>query len=168
LSRLNGPLPAKAGSSAPTQRPASGEFRARGLGAPAPTPLALPPRFSPAVHAPRANRRFIKLAQSRPKVKFSNRKVKKRIENAQPRYRESAGAARQAKTRGAPIPFEPENPGSNPSARALREPIGRGNISVDARRRGLVRALLTTFLRASGTGAISLLVGYGSRAERRV
>ena len=35
-------------------------------------------RAVPAAHGPKANRGFIKLSQSRPKVKFSNRKVKEK------------------------------------------------------------------------------------------
>ena len=35
-------------------------------------------RVSRAAHGPRANRGFIKLSHSRPKVKFSNRKVKEK------------------------------------------------------------------------------------------
>jgi hypothetical protein len=42
------------------------------------------------VHAPKANRGFINLAQSRPKVNFSKRKVKEKDKEYSSGYRESA------------------------------------------------------------------------------
>jgi hypothetical protein len=50
------------------------------------------------VHGLKANRGFIKLAQSRPKVKFFNRKVKEKNREYSSSYRERA--AGRAKARG--------------------------------------------------------------------
>ena len=56
----------------------AGDVELGGPGRLRPPHRVLPYRVFPAVHALRANRGFINLSQSRPKVKFSNRKVKEK------------------------------------------------------------------------------------------